>query len=249
MRYCSLTETTNHTGSQKPPALYLRCLCGVSAPRTFAMEITATFFSSVRLQRKASIKSDTDLRFGAFGVRTSYKGAHTKSVKSVEKPTFHPYKNYVLFQCKTDWWKSDTAPPFYQKATLSRKGPCSITASLWEAGTTDFLNHFETLAAASWRVLGLYRDVASSGIVASLVIALRVEKKQLARELKLDRHNIMYLFGFFSPRAFLYLIRFGLHAGVGFFSKLSHPHPTFSFSQIKQNRWIETMEMTSSIYF
>lgn len=47
----------------------------------FAMEITATSFSRVQLQRKASIKSDTDLQFRAFGVRASYKGPDTKSVE------------------------------------------------------------------------------------------------------------------------------------------------------------------------
>lgn len=45
------------------------------------MEITAAFLSSVQLQRKASTESDTNLHFGASGVRVSYKLPDTKSVK------------------------------------------------------------------------------------------------------------------------------------------------------------------------
>ena len=116
------------------------------------MEITATFFSSAQLQRKASIKSDTDLHFGAFGVRASYKSTRHEVCWSQWKKYlpltskifwsgFHPYKNSVLFQCEMDWWNSGRAPPFHQQA-LSRAGACSITVSLCEARTTDFLNHF-----------------------------------------------------------------------------------------------------------
>lgn len=45
----------------------------------FTME--SQLLSSVQLQRKASIESDTDLHFGASGVTASYKGSDTKSVE------------------------------------------------------------------------------------------------------------------------------------------------------------------------
>lgn len=76
-------------------------------------DITATVFSSVQLQRKASIKSDTDLHFGAFGVRASYKGPDTKSAEVSGEVSaldlndllikLSPYKNYELFHCEMGW--------------------------------------------------------------------------------------------------------------------------------------------------
>lgn len=69
------------------------------------MEITAAFLSSVQLQRKASTEFETNLHFGAFGVRASYKGPDTKSGEVSGKipaldlnnllVSFQPYKNYL----------------------------------------------------------------------------------------------------------------------------------------------------------
>lgn len=94
------------------------------------MEITAAFLSSVQLQRKASTESDTDLHFGALGGRASYKGPDKKSVEVSGKMSALDLND------------------LNRQAFTPTKTMC------------QFKSLAESLAAASWKFLGLYQDMS-----------------------------------------------------------------------------------------